>query len=920
MSKRFSGWAPLLLLSFLLLCSGCGSDNDGFVANSNGGSQLPLGRLTGQLFLGTQVEGVPIVVKDTDGRVLAQTETSLSSTFILPQLALPRDFSVSARLSNGDEFITQVRGFEGDGRFVVINVPASLVSGLMSSGIDKALAEARVAEFLQLPSVDSIEYGSDESSFSHFSHLRFFQVASDQGGWNSYRDMLLNRLASQGAGEVFRVTSEVADGGFEGLDPLLVQRLERFLGSPRFQSALRQAAAESLDQTLSLAAGRPSPRPAQVSGRNFLGRLTDSIRELTTANSDDELRQIGWSHILDALTFNYGTTRMVEVNQDLLLDQISLVNNSSPFNDQGTLKTQIQDMVTLANRIANINGGGDQGGTPTPRNPKHGTYIESPGTPYTTPGDVAQLNSDLQTYIRQGNHNLVLNGCQRSAPADILACINNANTQAGSVGTSETGNFPFATQLVYDMAMGSYHYFSAAQEIAITLVSEQSHVDDPFNVGFINEAIQVSSAAANQIKQQRARAPMPFPSSQAMVDLQGGLVWWMAPLGATDIQSARDYARNFRLTLNNGSTWAGWRLPTDEELSLLQDRGRLSLLKGVAPGRSERNEPEGYVGDTLRGLVGLGMDEWVMDVFTDDGNAWCDSWVQNNGFWERTTGYYQLNDDGTRFKPDSSTTSQYAFFIVRNIARPVVIEDPAFPTSSPYVYGPPAPTDFAMIGHLTSLSEPGLFDGKFGCKANFNITIGGNFSMGKIGVASDSRSFAQYSYDQTVESYPSGPNHALQAPLNLNNLLAFDTDSAVVGVDVEGNPLHHTDQSTNATYNFSVLSANATGSALSTSAQRSDSIPARVVTDISVTPRNRIYPDSGGSEVYYCTAYRDDATVADVSVTPFTTWQVTDANGSPTSHALFQLAFFLWGQVPEELKITATFDGFTDTTSARIAD
>lgn len=346
----------------------------------------------------------------------------------------------------------------------------------------------------------------------------------------------------------------------------------------------------------------------------------------------------------------------------------------------------------------------------------------------------------------------------------------------------------------------------------------------------------------------------------------------------------------------------------------------MSLLKGIAPGLSERNEPAGYVGDTLRGLVGLGMDEWVMDVFTDDGNAWCDSWVQDNGFWIRTTGYYQLNHDGTRFKPDSSTSNQYPFFIVRSIARPVVIEDPNFPTSSPYVYGPPAPTDFAMLGHLTSLSEPGLYNGKFGCKANYNITIGGNFSMGQIGVASDSRSFAQYSYDQTIESYPSGPNHALSAPLNLNNLLAFATDSSVMGVDVEGNPLHHTDQPTNATYNFSVRSANANGSALSTSAQRSDSVPARVVTDISVTPRNRIYPDSGGSEPYYCTAYRNDATVVDVSNTPFTNWQVTDANGSPASHALFQLVFLFWGQVPEELKITATFGGFTDTTSARIAD
>lgn len=533
MGKHLPSWASLLLLSLVLFCSGCGSGESDFVATSNGGSQLSFGRLTGQLFLGTQVEGVPIVVKDTDGRVLAETQTSLSSTFILPQLTLPRDFSVSARLSNGDEFITQVRGFEGDGRFVVVNVPTSLVSGLMASGLDKAQAEARVVEYLQLPSIDSIEYGSDESSFSPFSHIRFFQVASDQGGWNVYRDQLLARLAAQNSGEVFRLTREVAQAGFEGLDPVLVQRLERFISSPRFQSALRQAAADSLQQTLSLAAGRPDPGQAQVSDRSVLARLTNSIREITTSDSDDQLRQLGWSHILDALTFNYGTTRMVEVNQDLLLDQISLVNNSSPFNDQGTLKTQIQDMVTLANRIANINGGGDQGGTPTPRNPRHGTYIESPGTPYTTPGDVAQLNADLQSYIRAGNQNLVLYGCQQSAPSDILACINNANTQAGSVGTAETGNFPFATQLVYDMAMGSYHYFSAAQEIAITLVSEQSHVDDPFNAGFINQAIQVSTAAANELNSSERVPLCPFPPakpwSTCKVVWYGGWHPWARP-------------------------------------------------------------------------------------------------------------------------------------------------------------------------------------------------------------------------------------------------------------------------------------------------------------------------------------------------------------------------------------------------------
>lgn len=860
--------------------------------------------------------GIPIEVRDATGNALAQTQTRPGGTFMLPRTELPTNFRVVARLSNGDEFQTEVRDFQGEGRYVVVNVPTSLVSGLMGRGMTKAAAEARVVEFFQLPSTDSLEYGSDESGASPFSHVRFLQSASAAGGWNVFRDRMLARLASNEPPESYRINRQVAEGSFSGLDPILVQKLDRLLASNRFQAVLRQAAAASIDETLSLSAGRPAPR---VSPRSVLARLMESIREVTTAETDQQLRVTGWSHIMDALTYNYGVTRMVEVNQDILLDQISMVNNSSPATNQGALEGQIQTMVSLANRVANINGGGDSGGIPTPRNPKHGTYIENPGTPYNTPGDVAQLNQDLQASAYSGAFSLVLIGCANAA-SDLLAGVNYANTQAGAVGTPETGNFPFATQFVYDMAMGPYHYFAGAQLVAVTLVAEQSHVNSPFSFAFINQAVNIATSTANTLKRQRAQMPSSFPSSQVMVDLQGGLIWWMAPLGATDIGSARTYARDFRLTLNNGSTWDGWRLPTDEELSLLQDRGRLSLLRGDAPAIDGRNDPPGYVGGTLRGLVGLGIDDEVIDVFGNDGNAWCDSWEQDNsGHWLRTTGYYQLNHDGTRFHADSSTSHQYPFFIVRNIARPVVIEDPNFPTSSPYVYGPPAATDFSSLGHMTSLSGAGLYNGKFGCSANFRITIGGDFSMGQIGVASDSRSFPQYSYDQTIESYPSGTNFALQAPLKLANLLAFGTDSSTIGVDVDGNPLHHTNaEFTNVSYNFSVQSSNSSGGSLSTSTQRTDQIPARQLTDISVTPRNRIYPTTGGKEVYHCTAYFDDDTVGDV--TSLATWKVDDANGGPAAHASFALIELIWGVLPEELTMSSTFRGFTDTFSGRISN
>lgn len=908
----------VLVLPLFLFAAGCGSGTNEVFANSTSSSAtISDASLTGRLFLGAQLSGIPIEVRDTKGNSLARTRTGLGGTFMLPKVGLPANFRVVARLSNGDEFQTEVRDFQGEGRSVVVNVPTSLVSGLMSRGATKAEAEARVAQFFELPSIDSVEYGSDESGTSPFSHVRFFQSASTAGGWNVFRERMLTRLASNDPPEACRLTRQVAEGGFSGLDPLLVQKLERLLGSNRFQGALRQAAAASLDETLSLSAGRPTPR---VSPRSVLARLMESIREVTTAETDQQLRITGWSHILDALTYNYGVTRMVEVNQDILLDQISLVNNSSPATNQGTLSSQIQTVIDLANRVANINGGGDSGGTPTPRNPKHGTYIENPGTPYNTPGDVAQLNQDLQTAAYAGQFSLVLIGCANAA-SDLLAGVNNANTQSGSVGTPDTGNFPFATQVVYDMAMGPYHYFAGAQQVAVSMVAEQSHVNSPFSFAFINQAVNIANTTANTLKTQRAQMPLSFPSSQVMVDLQGGLIWWMTPLGAADISSARTYARDFRLTLNNGSTWDGWRLPTDEELSLLQDRGRLSLLRGDAPAIDGRNDPPGYVGGTLRGLVGLGIDDEVIDVFSDDGNAWCDSWVQDNsGHWIQTTGYYQLNQDGTRFRPDSSTTNQYPFFIVRNIARPVVIEDPNFPTSSPYVYGPPAATDFSSLGHMTALSGAGLFNGKFGCSANLRITIGGDFSMGKIGVASDSRSFPQYSYDQTIESYPSGTNFPLQAPLNLANFLAFGTDSSELGVDVEGNPLHHTNaQFTNVSYNFSVRSSNPTGTSLTTSAQRTDQIPARQLTDISVAPRNRIYPTTGGKELYHCLAYFDDDTVSDV--TSLATWKVDDASsGAPATHATFVLIDLIWGLVPEELTMSATFRGITDTFSARISN
>ncbi len=98
------------------------------------------------------------------------------------------------------------------GRFVVLNIPTTLAAKVAASGgLSPSEGKARKAKFLGLEHNDVLEYGLSELDPPGFSHLKFFLLASANGGVEAY----LGQLSEQAVnGNAFvRFALELADLG-----------------------------------------------------------------------------------------------------------------------------------------------------------------------------------------------------------------------------------------------------------------------------------------------------------------------------------------------------------------------------------------------------------------------------------------------------------------------------------------------------------------------------------------------------------------------------------------------------------------------------------------------------------------------------------------------------------------------------------
>ena len=158
----------IVSLTVMLALSGfgCGSDTDDFMftGDTNTALQGPA-TFAGRFNLGGfSPTGATIEVQSLDGQILARTETDVAGNYFFHDFRAPADFRVVARIGQGAEFASEVRGYSSDGKVTGMNVATSLASA-----------------YLRIHPGESLESAEDRVRRGlHFSHWRLLGCARAQ--------------------------------------------------------------------------------------------------------------------------------------------------------------------------------------------------------------------------------------------------------------------------------------------------------------------------------------------------------------------------------------------------------------------------------------------------------------------------------------------------------------------------------------------------------------------------------------------------------------------------------------------------------------------------------------------------------------------------------------------------------------------
>lgn len=695
MESRLSNYLKAAFLATSLTLSGCGA---GSTESSLPGSPVTqsaansLGGLYGRVFLGTGIANVRVSVVGEKGGVLASATTDGNGFFAIPWLAAPESFRVVADVSSDYAFATEVRGYNGKGRYVVVNVPTSLVSAYLQAVPGESLqtAEQKVADFLGIPAGRDLEYGIEESVRAPFSHIAFFAQASVQGGWPSLRERLVQQLNGQnGKLGPFLLNRKTARLSLAGLNPSVLVPLENLRGSARFRRQLVSEFARPVSQltqlltqggsTLLESGSVLAKRDVSVLPRvltTIVGATASTVKDV----AKDQIIDIGWTHIADALNLNYGTTTMLENIQEQLSEIQAMINDlDTQLKDDNLqqanndLASQVSAIQALANALLAVNAAAD---------------LASPETPFVPSADLTTLKVAFSTFTAS----VSLSTIQKlmlgtGGTTNILTSARDSvNDRLGVSPTSGDQGFapydanaPFRNNDILAQMLESYEYYSQSQQVACTGIGEISHINNANPISDMLSAANTLTDAANSLKQQRGQLPQYLLSDDIIVDLQAGLMWYRYVQAPDIAANAENFASNFELDSGNGVVYQDWHVATPAELELLQDRARFistDLRNSFIP-HDGSDSSYGNYGYSTQGLEALGFD--LSSAYMDsDGNLLAyqptyNSSLFGSGSWEVQAGNFEFNHENPKFSKDQGNQiTSKSYFLARTLGQPLL--------------------------------------------------------------------------------------------------------------------------------------------------------------------------------------------------------------------------------------------------------
>ncbi|ODT65040.1 hypothetical protein ABS71_12485 [bacterium SCN 62-11] len=884
------------LLTFGLLVAGCGSgSSDTTFQNFPSAPLVETDHpVTGKVFLGVGASNATVTLSSLDGRPLDRVRTAPDGTFLSRQ-TLPRDFRVTARLDGLDfDFATEERGYDGQGRYVVVNVPTTLVSlALGNGGGSLSGAQEQVRQLLNLPAQTDLEYGIEESGRSGFSHIVFFAAAARAGGWANFV-----RQATQRS---YRLTASEMNSPLAGLEAPLAQLVTR----------------------------ARARKQVKFSVANLAVGLFGKIRESVVSKIVDGAVDAGYTWSSDQLGFSYGTTATLEKIVEMLDSLDQDVNQVGAEVQALTYLLSLQD---YQNALAQLNvATGALDGLESTNRTLIGDAEQQqglPNQPTTTPTAVGSWLTTLSTVsATTANLKLIQDymiGQNGQTNLNVLN-LRNLLSQLGIAAVTDQGlgsyaNFPVRTNLFLDQVTATLDFYQNYEFLAGNYLAEAAHgttagpppsntPPPPIATNISNAVTQTLLAVAEQAKIERQQFPQPLSSDEVLLDLENGLMWYLPVQKAQTYSDAGLAASN--LVINTGGvTYDDWRLPTYQECLALQARGRFAEPKDATlPQNSSAPAPTTNFGQSVQGLPALGF---IFDPNTDywsessDGNAdiWYSSWAPFYSSlpgipssWDEDIGNFRLNKQNDN-QDLGNSKKKFAAIFCRSLVTPPTLPIQDKNASADEYGGLPLPAEFNVrplvaaegpaFGALNSIDSVSLVDnGSIQVRGSCRVNLGGSFSASQAGSV-ETRTVQPRAVNVT------GVDITAQAAFrNYNDVFQLNPIEVSNVQGEEGQVLWHTDVTGPLTslLQVSCLGFGSSGSfpstlSVSSSQTSNGNIPARVLLGIQISPRNRRYTSVSNreQEQYQAVGYYSDFTVRDL--TQQTTWEVAGGTGPDFGNAV----------------------------------
>lgn len=937
-NRTLLGMVALSLLG--VLGTGCGGSGETGALSSNPGQSAPLTNssftpvVTGRIFLGAPAGPAQVVAKNLSGQVLATTATTAGGYFNLGP-GLPADFRVETTLGSAT-LATEVRGYRGQGREVVLSVPTTLVS-LASRTTSFEEAEVKIRRLLQIPNGTSLEHGIEESGRASFSHFQYFVEASQAGGIQSFNQQLL----SSNQPHPFRLSTFSLESPITGLTPELQSLVDRARRNPRLRrSALVRVAAKRSEilakEVTSLA----------ELGESFSGYILDGVGSSVL----DSGLESGWTWLAQSMGLNYGTgTELAEILDDLqaiinALDELKSELTATELQAQiTTLESYVNNITTLTN--STFKAGNENGWTfVDPSSPTAVNPLNLTDTPVTQGTQTANLVGLVKGAAIQQDLDNIQDYLLGSAGGlnSVRTALSLLQNNLGVDQPASMGNFPVRSNALIDNGLTLYNRYAGYVTTGTNYLAEQLH----FSTSFAKDLAGVVSTIQNynfKNVEGRHQAPAYLPSDQILVDLENGLMWYTCIFDQDTYGNARSQAANKTITVNN-CVLSGWRLPSYNECLALQARGRFvadSSKRNLAiPSYSQNGD--GDTGESLWGLAALGFsltnDDWSAQ-FGDSAEIWYDRWecILPTKFDQNDTNYepWTLSDNhffrlNRANDTDGTSDSKRAFVLVRTIGTTPLLEPGFFigrtnsyggttyatPTTpfprswvNSEIQGPEAPG----LGVVTGMEQPTKGVDSSGnptyvVQMKYLVALGGSFKLKQGGASQESSNPAQtytmnVGSDQVAASGQGGvpallgtanlrpsnsPNTA--GRLTVQNVTA--TNTVVAGtVNATFYAGYDTDRQA---YPVAVVptgspASNSTIAASTNLSLNFSDLPGRKLRTVQILPRNQIYQGSGNTTYsYQVVNFFSDFTVEDVSASA--TVALTDASNQAVSSSLWSYA------------------------------